>query len=163
MAITSKISAKRFPLIGSIGESASFTDYTTAELNDVDLVAPHYFQSISKEFVISADFLRNNTTANFPHTNAATGKDAFMVEAKAAVDAYLAVLFPSVSETYEANIYILGVKRVSEAGYTAPATMPAGDFDTSVVVDDVVADQRSIFVAREDNFYVSVRIDIKLP
>ena len=163
MAITSKISGKRFPQIGSIGESASFTDYTAAELADADLIAPHFIQSISKEFKIPASFLTDNTIGSFPHTNAATGKATFMVELKADVDAYLDVLFPSLTENYEANIYVLGVKRTSDAGYTVPTAMPAGNYDTAVVVDAVVQDQKSIFVAREDNFYVSVRIDVKLP
>lgn len=163
MAITSKISAKRFPLIGSIGESVSFVDYTSAELAEVDLSAPHYFQSITKEFKIAADFLTDKNTADFPHITATTGKTAFMVKLKADVDAYLDVMFPSLTETYEANIYLLSVKRISEAGYTVPATMPVGDYDTAVVVDDNVLDQKSIFVAREDFFYASVRVDIKLP
>lgn len=132
MALVATITAKLFPTIGAIGESAGFTDFTPAQL-----ASNGHIQTISRSFSLDAK------TILVGQTSVTTGKADLMTAIDTAVTLYLATIFTDPAKAYDAKIYVLNVKRISDA--------IAG-------VADI--DLPSVYVDRDDTFYVDVKMNI---
>ena len=134
MALTSTITAKLYPAIGLVGQSVGFVDFTP-----IELASNGYIATMSRQYDIDAK------TILVGITTPTLGKEALMTEIKTVVDAYLATVFTDAAATYVAKIYVLNAPRQSEA-----------------IVGVATVDANSTFVDRDDNFNVTVRINVSV-
>jgi len=134
MANTITISAKYFPTIGLIGQSVGFVDFTPAQL-----ASDGYISTLSRSF----DF--DVKTIMVGITNVTTGKEAVMTQITTDVTAYLDTIFTDVGATYVSKIYVLNVRRLSDA-----------------IVGVATDDLSSAYVDRDDIYYADVRINVSV-
>ena len=132
MALQSKISAKYFNQIGLVGQSTGFIDFTKTQIEDNGGL-----QTMARVFKYSTKSILTGIL------NPTIGKEALMSQTQNEVDVYLNSVFTDVSKTYDANIYVLNVKRLSES-----------------VANVLATDINSLYVERDDFFTITVRIEI---
>jgi hypothetical protein len=134
MALTSTITARLTPSIGLVGQSVGFVDFTPTEL-----ASNGYISTLSRTYEIDCK------TILAAIVSPTLGKEALMTEISTVVDAYLATVFTDAAVTYAAKIYVLNVTRTSEA-----------------IAGVSAADIYSTYVDRDDQFNVSVRINVSV-
>ena len=135
MALTTEITAKLYSPIGLVGQNPlGFTDFTKAELQGNGNI-----QTIVRTFSFAADPVLNLII------NPTLGKNALITQTDLDVTTYLDTVFTDIAKTYLAKIYILSVSRKSNA---ISGVLPL--------------DINSIYVDRNDVFYVDVRINISV-
>ena len=134
MALTTQITAKFFPPIGLIGQTPGFIDFTPTEL-----ASDGHIQTISRTFSFDAKTLLST------ETNPNTGKEDVVDMTDTDVTAYLNTVFTDAGATYAAKIYILNVRRLSDA-----------------IVGVASIDTASPYVDRDDVFYVDVKMNVSV-
>ena len=135
MALTTEITGRLYYQIGLVGENPlGFPDFTKAELQGNGNI-----QTITRTFAIDAKSIMSLIT------NPTIGKDALVQQTNIEVTAFLDTVFTDPAKTYLAKIYILSVSRKSKA---ISGVLPL--------------DINSIYVDRDDYFYVDVRMNISV-
>lgn len=134
MALTTKITAKLFGGIGLVGQSVGFVDFTPTQL-----ASDGFIQTLNKTFEIDAKTLLVGIVSP------TLGKEALMTQIEADVVLYLDTVFTDATKTYEGLIYVTNVVRKSDP-----------------IVGVSSADSLSVYVDRDDVFYVSVRMNVSV-
>ena len=132
MAISTKITAKHFTQIGLVGQTVGFVDFTQAQID-----ANGGIQSMSRTFSFTSKSVLTGIS------NSTLGKEALVTQTQLDVDTYLATVFTDVAKTYDVNIYLINVKRLSTG-----------------IVGVSASDTNSVYVERDDIFHSTVRIDV---
>ena len=132
MALTSKITAKNFNQIGLVGQTTGFVDFTKTQID-----ANGGIQTMARVFKFSTKSVLTGIA------NPTLGKEALMTQTQTDVDLYLNSVFTDVAKTYDANIYVLNVKRLSES-----------------IIGVLPNDTTSVYVERDDFFSITVRIEV---
>jgi hypothetical protein len=134
MALVATITAKTYGPIGLVGQSPGFVDFTPAEL-----ASDGHIQTITRTFSF------DSKTELAAITDVATGMIAIVDKTETDVTTYLATVFTDVAKAYDAKIYILNVRRVSDA-----------------IAGVASIDTGSPYVERDDFFYIDVKMNVSV-